>query len=136
MGLKNSIIEYFPKTVDEHQCKDSGMALVLICLLIAFLGEKYFFVPLAIFFLILNMIVPAVYRKFAKVWLGISQIIGTVVSKIILTIIFVFMVIPIGVLRRWLGKDPLQMRYWKKGPTSVFTVRDHRFNSNEIEKPY
>ncbi len=128
--------KYFPEKVDEHQCRDSGMALVLICLLIGFFGENNIFVFLAIPILVINMTAPTVYRPFAKIWLGISQLLGTVVSKIILTAIFYLMVTPIGLLRRIMGKDSLQIKEWKRDTSSAFTVREHMFDADEIEKPY
>lgn len=136
MDLLKKMKEYFPESVDEHQCKDSGMAIVLICLLIAFFGEKYIFVPLALIFIVLNMVVPTIYCKFARIWLGLSHLIGTIVSKIILTIIFYLLVTPVGALRRLIGKDALQVKEWKKDTLSAFAVRDHVFDADEIEKPY
>ena len=61
---------------------------------------------------------------------------GTVVSKIILTIIFFLMVTPVSVLRRAMGKDPLLVKEWKKDTTSAFAVREHIYTAAEIEKPY
>jgi hypothetical protein len=136
MNLFKKLKGYFPEFVDEHQCKDAGMAFVLICLLIAFLGEKYIFVPLSIIFLILNMVVPTMYRKFARIWLGLSHLIGTIVSKIILTLIFYLLVTPVGVIRRLMGRDALQIKEWKNDTSSAFAVRDHVFDAYEIEKPY
>jgi multisubunit Na+/H+ antiporter MnhG subunit len=136
MVIFNKISKYFPESIDEEQCKDSGMALVLICLLIVFFGEKNIFVPLSIIFLIINMVVPTAFRRFAKIWLGISDLLGTIVSKIILTIIFYLLVTPVGVLRRLMGKDSLQIKEWKKDTSSAFAVREHLYNADEIEKPY
>lgn len=128
--------KYFSEKVDEHQCKDSGMALVLICLLIGFYWGKNIFIFLAIPILVITMTVPTLYRPFAKIWLGLSHLLGTFVSKIILTVIFYLMVTPIGFLRRLMGKDALQIKEWKKDTASAFAVREHVFNADEIEKPY
>ena len=136
MVLKNIKSKYFPESIDEHQCKDSGMAVVLICLLIAFFAEKKIFIPLSIVFLVLNMAIPTIYRRFAKVWLGVSHLLGTVVSKIVLTLIFFLLVTPIAVLRRFMAKDSLQLNEFKRNTSSAFTVREHMFNADEIEKPY
>jgi len=127
---------YFSETIDEHQCKDSGMALVLMCLLIGFFSQKNIFYLFSIIFLIINMAIPGIYRPFAKIWLGVSHFLGTVVSKIILTIIYYFLVTPVGVLRRFMGKDSLLIKEWKKDASSAFAVREHVYTADEIEKPY
>ena len=112
------------------------MAAVLICLLIALWTRQQTAVAVAIGLLVADMVAPAVYRPAAVVWLGLSEILGTVVSKILLTVIFFVLVTPVGRIRRLLGADPLQLKRWRADTGSVFTVRDHRFKSQDIEKPY
>jgi hypothetical protein len=66
----------------------------------------------------------------------LSTALGTVVSKIILSVLFYGLVLPVGLVRRTLGKDAMQIKSWKKGKESVFRVRDHRFVANDFEHPY
>jgi len=127
---------FIPKTVSRDQAKDTGMAMVLVCLLIAVLADKDQFTSIAVVLLIVNMTAPGIYRPVAKIWLGFSHLLGTVMSKVILTILFVFLVTPVGLIRRLMGKDPMQIQKWKKGRDSVFRVRDHRFNADDIANPY
>ena len=127
---------YFPKNISETQSKDTGMAMVLICLLIAYFSQSSQFVTLSILLLIVDMTVPNIYRPLAKIWIGITHILGTIVSKLLLTIIFFTLVTPVGVTRRIFGADSLQLKKWKKVTVSVFTIRDHHFQPEEIERPY
>lgn len=126
---------YFPRSVTENQSKDTGIAIVLICLLISYFTENNF-ISLAILLLIIDMIVPNIYRPLAKIWLGVTNILGTIMSKLLLTIIFFVLVTPMGIIRRIFGADSLQLKKWKKDASSVFKVRDHVFQPDEIEKPY
>ena len=118
------------------QCRDTGMAAVLIGLLLTAFGSSHVWLPLSILLLVVNMVAPAVFRPAAWVWFGISGILGTVVSRVMLTVIFLVLVTPMGLVRKILGADPLRLNQWKTGSGSVFTVRDHRFTAEEIEKPY
>jgi len=127
---------FIPRTISPDQAKDTGMAMVLICLLIAYIGQKQQFGGIAILLLLINMIWPNIYKPVAKVWLGFSHLLGTVISKVFLSILFLGLVIPVGLLRRSLGKDSLQVKKWKKGRDSVFKVRDHEFTSEDITHPY
>ncbi len=122
--------------VSMDQARDSGMVLVLVCLLIGYFCKIYVFYNAAIPLLIINMVRPAFYKPFAKVWIGLSYLLGTVVSKILLIIIFFVLVTPLGLIRRLLGFDSLQLNKWKKDRSSVFTVRNHTFKSKDIETPY
>lgn len=42
-----------------------------------------------------------------KGWMWIGHVLGWINTRIILGFIFYFIVTPIGILRRWLGKDPM-----------------------------
>jgi hypothetical protein len=112
------------------------MAMVLICLLVGHIWGHTWLFKLAIPLLVLDMVFPQVYRPIAPLWFGLSAILGTIMSRVILTVIFFILVTPIGLLRRAFGKDPLKMKLWKRGGHSVFQNRDRLFNSEEIEKPY
>ena len=127
---------YFPRTISKKQASDTGMAAVLILLLIGLFTQNNLYYKIAIPVLVINMTFPMFYYLFAIIWLGFSQLLGTIVSKIILTIVYVIMVIPIGVFRRLLGKDSLQLSEFKKGNNSVMQTRDYNFLSKDIEKPY
>ncbi len=96
--------------------------------------EKFF--ALSVVLLIINMIVPQIYKPVAKLWLGLSNLLGAVMSRVLLTILFFIMVTPIGVFRRIIGNDSLQIKKWKKDSISVFQVRDHAYQPKDIDKPY
>jgi polyferredoxin len=83
-----------------------------------------------------NMIWPKIFLPFARIWFGVSNVLGIVMSKVILGVVFFLLVTPMGVVRKLLGKDSMQLKQWKKGTPSVFKMRDHTFTPGEIEKPY
>jgi len=130
------ISKLFPGNITLNQSKDAGMVLVLICLIIGYFWEYKFVIPLSIILVLGNMIWPKIFLPFARIWFGVSNILGMVMSKVILGVVFLFLVTPMGVVRKLLGKDSMQLKKWKKGTTSVFKMRDHTFKPEEIEKPY
>lgn len=132
----NKTKEFFQRTISHDQAKDTGMAMVLICLLIAFFGKKPQYCGIAIILLLADMIWPAIYQPMAKIWLGFSHIMGTVMSKVILTIVFFVLVTPLGYVRGIMGKDSLQLKKWKKDRSSAFRNRNHTFKAEDIEHPY
>jgi hypothetical protein len=120
----------------KDQSRDTGMAMVLLLLLAYLKTHRNAYLYTAIFVLVLDMIVPRIYAPVAVLWLGLSHILGTVMSKVLLSVLFFGLVTPIGVLRRLLGKDSLKLRQFKAGPDSVMLVRNHLFIAQDIEKPY
>ena len=106
-----------------EQAKDTGMAMVLLCLLLGHFWKIPKLFPLSIILLLLTMAVPKIFRPLAGLWFGLSQVMGQVVSKILLTLAFFLIVTPIGLMRRRTGADPLQLKKWKQGTDSVFVER-------------
>ncbi len=125
-----------PTKITVEKCKDSGLALVLICLICFLVWERSFLMVMAIVFLVTAMTYPPVFKPFARLWFALSIALGTVVSKVILAILFYGLVMPVGLLRRGMGKDAMQVKSWKRGSASVFRRRDHRFVDKDLEHPY
>jgi hypothetical protein len=126
----------FHKPATDDQAKDAGMAVVLACLLAGYWGGRQQFYLMAIFTLIANMVSPGIYKPVAVVWFWFSGVLGKAMSELILTAIYFALVVPVGCIRRLLGYDPLQLKSWKKDGSSVFKVRDHTFEREDIEHPY
>lgn len=124
------------KKMTNEKCKDSGLALVLISLICFQIWKLPLLMLLAIIFLVAAMTWPPIFKPFAIFWFALSTALGTVVSKVILSLLFFLLVSPIGLLRQVMGKDAMQIKDWKKGNSSVFHVRDHRFEAKDLEHPY
>jgi len=127
---------YFPSNITKGQAKDTGMAFALICLIVGLLWKKEQLIPVALAFLILNMIWPNAYRPAAKIWIGFSHVLGTIISRILLTILFFVLVTPVGLFRKLKGADSLQLKKWNKKNNSVFEFRNHTYSAKDIEHPY
>lgn len=134
--MKNKPFGILPATISKDQAKDSGMAFVLILLIIGLIIENNVFFFLAAGFLLVNMIFPLLFRPFALVWLGFSEILGAFTSKIILLVIYVAVVLPVAWLRRLQGKDTLLLRKFKNDDGSVLKSRDHVYRAEDLERPF
>jgi len=124
------------RKITKDQSRDTGMAMVLL-FLILFASRKregYLFVAIALH--ILNMTWPQVYRPIAVIWLWLSDLLGSVVSKVLLSVVFFLVVTPIAILRRLAGKDSLKLRAFKASQDSAMLERNHTFVSQDLEKPY
>ena len=119
-----------------EQGKDTGLAAVLILLLIAHFWELPALIAPAIAVLLITMVWPALFRPAARVWFGLSEVLGTVASKVLLSIVFFVVGTPVGLIRRVFGADSMRLRKWKNGDESVFYERDHVYTSGDLERPY
>ena len=119
----------------EQQAKDTGMAFILICLIVFLFTHQLVWIYAAVVFLLICMICPALYRPASRIWFKFSRVIGDIVSKILLSIIFYTVLTPIGLLRQLTGADAMKQKKWKT-PESAFKKRDVNFSAADLKKPY
>ena len=129
-------MKIFSKNISKEQCKDTGLAMVLILLLLGFFLDNTLYFKISVVVLVINMITPGFYKPIAVLWFGLSHVLGVIMSKIVLTIIFFFLVTPVSAIRKMLGYDSLKLRQFKNSNESVFKVRNIIFTRNEMETPY
>ena len=134
--MKKIVAESFKRPITKEQSQDTGMAMVLLLLLASGAFKREILVTVAIIALVVDMAVPRLYRPVAVLWLGLSHLLGTVVSKILLTLVFFGVVAPIGLARKLLGIDSLKLKEFKSGENSVMVIRNHIFTGKDIETPY
>ncbi len=120
----------------KDQAKDTGMAMVLICLLLGYWGKFPKFLPVSLTLLLITMIWPNAFRPLATLWFGLSHVLSSVVSRVILSVLFYLVVTPIGLIRRLGGADALKLKQWKQGRDSVFIVREGPIQGKDLENPY
>ena len=123
--------------ITNEQCKDSGLALILLALLAVWFGfEKDIFLAAAILVLIINMAIPILLKPFAFFWFGLSQIMGEVVSRVLLSVLFFLVVTPIGILIRLCGKDSMRLKGWKNDSESLFVDCSRTYSASDLENPF
>ncbi|ACS78673.1 SxtJ family membrane protein [Maridesulfovibrio salexigens] len=122
--------------VGKKEASDTGMAMVLICLIVGFVYKDWNWIFGAGGLLIVNMTWSMAFKYPAKLWLTFSQLLGSFMSKVILTLVFFVVVTPLAILRRLFGHDPMLLKKWKAKDESAFVTRNHKYNSEEIEDPF
>jgi hypothetical protein len=130
------ISKFINRKITRDESRDTGMALVLLMLILFIALKQKAFLTGAIVLHVLNMTVPQLYRPAAVVWLGFSDLMGAVVSRVLMLVVFFVIVTPIGILRRLMGKDSLRLRAFKTGEDSVMLVRNYTFSARDLERPY
>ena len=109
-----------------------GIVFFIVFLLIAtypltYSGEiRVWSITISFTFLVLGLLNSKILTPLNKLWFKFGILLGKIVSPIIMGIIFFFVVTPIGLIIRILGKDVLNLKYnksqsyWieKNGPKS------------------
>jgi hypothetical protein len=129
-------MHFWKTNITKEESRDTGMAMVLLLLVLYLFQKREGLVAAAIALHVLNMTVPQIFRPAAVVWLGLSHVLGTVMSKILLAIVFFLIVTPMGVIRKITGKDSLKLRDFRASEESVMWERNYTFTAIDLEKPY
>lgn len=122
--------------ITREKAQGSGMAVVLILLVIGLITKEETWYKIAIGALLMDMVFPMFYFPFALLWYGLADIMGSVASRILLTVIYLVIVLPVALVRRISGKDPLLLGKFKKGTSSVMKIRNHIFTAQDLEEPF
>ena len=118
------------------QEREMAMLLALAGIVVGYLtGDLRWFVGAGIV-LVLGLIIPIMFKPLAWAWLTITRLIGLIVSRVVLSLIFFLIVTPIGLVRRWTGRDTMHVGRFKKEAGSAFRERDKEFGPDDLERPY
>jgi hypothetical protein len=127
---------FFSVSITPEQSKDTGLAMALILLIVGLFTNNLLIFKLVIPVLLLVMTLPGWFYPLAVVWFGLSHLIGTLMSWIILTIVYLIIVLPVALVRKMAGIDNLRLGEFKKETGSVMLIRNHVFKPSDMEKPY
>ena len=79
---------------------------------------------------ILSIAIPSVGNLIVKGWYKLAEIMGAINGRILLSIIFFFILFPIAVLSRMGRKNPLGLKSDNKD--SAFTERNHLYTAKDL----
>ena len=85
---------------------------------------------------LLTIVIPRIFYPFAVVWFGLSEVLGKVSSFVLMSLVFFVIVLPVGLLRRWGGRDPLKLTAFKKETASALHVRRHVYVKEDLTKTF
>jgi hypothetical protein len=115
---------------------DTGMAATLLCLLAGFFTGKLGWFYSAATVLVVNMTWPRAFVPASTIWFGFSALLGSVMSRVILSLVYYLVLTPVGLLRRAMRRDTLKIAAFKAGTESVFTTRAGRFVPKDLATPF
>ena len=105
-----------------------GVMLIMLSFLLWYLGKTSFvyFSIVGGLFVILSYIAIPVLRPFHKLWMMLALMIGFVMTRVILTLLFYIILTPISLIAKLVGKkfmplgfDKTAATYWEKRENPV-----------------
>jgi hypothetical protein len=111
-----------------------GIILTIIGLYLFWKNNDYFqyFLILAAAFFILGLLLPAALKYVYKAWMSLAVVMGFIMTRVIMVIIFYLLVTPIGLIASITGKKFLDMKidrhaksYWLARDKSLKVKADY-----------
>ena len=115
--------------------KNFGVTIGFILLMIGaflFIREKdsciYFF-SIGSILIIVGVITPVILKPIYKIWMIFAVIIGWIMTRVILSILFFSIITTIGIFTRLIGKDFLSLK--SKNNKSYWNIRNKEYELNQ-----
>tara|TARA_B100000700_G_C14596640_1_gene647109 strand:+ start:231 stop:626 length:396 start_codon:yes stop_codon:yes gene_type:complete len=116
---------------------NSGLALILIFLIAGhFLDDQVRFFYSIIPITLIIMTFPNTLKPFSFLWYRFSFILGAVVSKIMLSLIFYCFLTPLSLVINLFRGDPLKLKQFKKDTESLFINKNKKYKKSDIIHPF
>lgn len=116
-----------------------GIILALLGAIFLWKGRDWYshLFILSVGFLLFGLVFPILLRPIYKGWMTLSILMGWVMSRVILCILFYLIITPIGFLLRVCGKDILGLKF-RIGDTDSYWMqkRKTRSQKSDYEKQF
>lgn len=75
---------------------------------------------------------PWLGNKIHQLWMGLSKVMGYVMNRVLLSVIFFVFLLPVSLLSKVFRKDPLKAG--KRADNSYFTERNFTYTKKSLEE--
>ena len=104
------------KTTNSNRERSFGLTVGAICCILWAIalwrgrGHPVWLIAVGSLLVLFGWIAPAALRLPSALWWKLSEVLGWINSRVILTVIFLVIFFPVGLIMRILGRDPLRLR--------------------------
>lgn len=126
----------------KKECRKFGISVGTVVLLLGFLlmyngkNSSVYFILAGGCLIILGMALPVVLKPLQKVWMSFAVVMGFVMTRVILSILFYIIVTPVGIIARISGKDFLDLRIEKEKKSYWIFRKNNNYEKIETEKQF
>ncbi|HEY4966024.1 MAG TPA: hypothetical protein VII28_06480 [Puia sp.] len=114
--------------------KDSVIAVIILMLLLYLLFKQRGWLYTALAVAVISLLSAQVNFYLHRAWTFITEILGRISGSIILTLVFIIILIPTAILKKWFGKKDIILH--NKNLNSGFRERNHQYTRADMENPW
>ena len=94
-----------------------GFSVIGLAPLIRGHNIRIWALAVAVIFGLLGLIVPQILKPVFRVWMALGEVLAWINTRIILTILYYALIVPIGMILRMNGKDPMRLKFDREATT-------------------
>jgi hypothetical protein len=113
---------------------ETMLVLAMACLAAYVLWHAKAALWLSFGFGLVGILSPGMSRHIARLWMGLTRMLGRVSNAVLLSVVYWLVVVPVAVFRRMRRKDKLT--HFDPAAESNFVSRDHLFTKDDLEKTW
>lgn len=117
------------KDKDKHLGTMLIFAIVLIILYLV--NRNDYFLYGALLAGAIGILIPALSRLIHNLWMKFAELLGFVMNKVILGIVFFVFLVPVAMLSRLFRKNPLKVQ---KSTSTYFSERNFTYTKKSLEQ--
>jgi hydrogenase/urease accessory protein HupE len=121
------------KSPQRHKELETILVLVLALGLFYWFNKKSYLLIVAFIIGLSGLFIPIAAKAIHWLWMKLSEGLGFVMTKIVLTLVFVIIVIPLGWASKKMGKSSVNL---KPGGNSYFRERNHTCSKEDLENTW
>lgn len=114
---------------DKKECRKFGLSvgivLVILAVILGYFGKDsyVYFGSIGGLLIILGVVAPVLLLPLQKIWMSLAVILGFIMTRVILFVLFYLILTPTGLIARMFGKDFLDLKI-KKDQVSYWNIRE------------
>jgi hypothetical protein len=106
------------------------LVLVLALGIVYWIYKNPYFLLAAAILAGIGLLIPFLAEKIHWAWMKLAHVMGYVMSKVLLTVIFIVVLLPLSIFSRMAGKNTLQLARGKK---TYFKDRNYTYDKASLE---
>ena len=89
---------------------------------------------IAVILIVWALALPQTLKPVYRTWMAIGQVLGWVNTRIILSIMFYILILPVGLIMRLVGKDPMSRKF--NSLEESYRVTSEQPDKKHAERPF
>lgn len=115
---------------NKEEMRKVQLVIVTGLLFLHFVFKKTSLLNISLLLGLIFLFVPRIGNWIVLLWFKMAEVLGWFNSRILLSMVYFMVVVPVSFFFKLFHKDPLSLKNY---PSSLYTERNHTYTSKDLE---